>query len=422
MHSRVWHPYTRHSALGSGPEFTLPRIVRGEGIYLFDDSGRKLIDAISSWWCVNLGHGHPRIVEAIRRQAGTLQHSILGNLTHPGAEKLSVALAELMPSPDRRVIFASDGASAVEAALKVSVQYFFNRGEGRRSQFVALTDPYHGDTLGAVSVGYMESFHRPVQALTFETHRIPTPPRGDFSGSLARFDALLANGADRLAAVVIESLCQGASGMRMYDPAFLAALATRCRQHGILLVADEIAMGFGRTGSLFAFEQAGVDPDIVCLGKGLSAGMLPISAAVVRDSIYRTFDDIEKDRTFYHGHTFAGNPIACAAALETMVVYQEENVVEAARISGEYLANRAAELADCPRVQEVRCLGMIAAVELEATREDMDTLRQSMLSKGALLRPLGKVIYLMPPLVTPLEVLDDLVDMLSDSIRALPDT
>jgi len=402
--SKIWHPYTEHSALGD-----IPVIERGEGVHLFAADGTKFVDGISSWWCVNLGHAHPRVTEAIQKQAAVLPHSILGNLSHPNAVELSAQLAALMPSPNRHVLYASDGASAIEAALKIAVQYFHNLRGGdasrpERNQFVALT------------VGYMESFHKPVKALTFPTHRIPTPVRRSVDDgascrtSLAALDALFERPGQEgtIAAVVLESLCQGASGMRMYCPGFLTAVAERCRAHGALLVCDEIAMGFGRTGTMFAFEQAGVDPDIVCLGKGITNGSLPLSATVVKDEIYETFNDTVashnpdgKDRTFYHGHTFAGNPIAAAAALATLAVYREEGIVERVQERAAFLERAMTErFSGHPAVTEVRCLGMIGALQLDKSKEEMAVIRDRIRSAGVLLRPLGKCLYMMPPLVS----------------------
>jgi adenosylmethionine-8-amino-7-oxononanoate aminotransferase len=412
---RIWHPYTPRSA---EPEGGFPVICRGEGVYLFDTAGRRYFDAISSWWACALGHGHPRIVDAIRRQAGALQHSILGSLSHPPALELARRLSDLAGG-GRRVHFASDGASAVEAALKIAVQYRANRGERGRHGFLSFTEPYHGDTLGAVSVGYMEAFHRPFRPLLFPVHRVPAPDctpcgRGRRPGPCAQpcFDAMrkaVEEHADALAAVVVEPLCQGAAGMRMYAPAYLERLAACCREHVVLLIVDEIATGFCRTGRMFAYQYAGIRPDIICVGKAVTAGALPLSAAVVDDRVYEAFDDSGQDGTFYHGHTFAGNPIAAAAALEALAVYEEEDLAARARELGSAVEAELAPLAGHPHVRDVRCLGLIAAVEFRAegnggtlmARQAARCLRE----QGILIRPLGPVVYLIPPLVAPREEL-----------------
>jgi adenosylmethionine-8-amino-7-oxononanoate aminotransferase len=437
----VWHPYTRCSTLTEEPP---PLIVRGAGIHLIDAEGRQFVDAISSWWCCALGHGHPQIIAAIERQARELQHSILGNLSHPRAVELAAQLAALMPTPDRHVLFASDGASAVEQALKIALQYRHNVGQPQRTRFAALRGAYHGDTLGAVSVGFVEEFHHVYRPLLTPAVTLPLPERTRRSASLHDMEQtleghpaaagswplhepadfapareILDEHAAELTAVIVEPLCLGAAGMRMYPAAWLAELAAWCRQNGVLLIVDEIAMGFGRTGKMFAFEHAGADPDIVCVGKALSAGYLPISATIVRDSIYQTFTDRPEDRTFQHGHTFCGNPIAAAAALATLRVFAEENIVAQAAEKGRRLAAALAPLAQLPQVKEVRCLGLIGAVELQADDPLRSRrVRKILFERGVLLRPLGRVVYLLPPLTITASELDALAAEFSAAIRA----
>jgi adenosylmethionine-8-amino-7-oxononanoate aminotransferase len=420
----VWHPYTKHSALEAGP---LPVIVRGEGPYLFDREGRRYVDAIASWWACSLGHGHPRVTEAIRAQASRLGHSILGNLTHPHAIELAGRLAALFPGTGRRVMFASDGASAVEAALKIALQYWHNVGRPEKCRFASLREGYHGDTLGSVSVGYVEQFHRPFAAVLPKVYRAESPCCGTCAYGLApatcavecfrSMERILEEHAGELAAVIVEPLCQGAAGMRIYAPAYLDRLARRCRERDVLLIADEIATGFGRTGRWFACEHAGVDPDIVCLGKGLSAGYLPISATVVKEPLYETFGDRPADRTFYHGHTFAGNPIAAAAAVETLRVYEEEGIVARAQELGKFLQKRMEQLVSLPAVLNVRGLGMIGAAELKPAAGRPERIRRSLLEAGYLMRPLGDVFYVMPPLTVPQELLEETVAALYTAIE-----
>lgn len=411
MNDLIWHPYTRRSAERDG----FPIMARGEGIYLFSEDGTRYVDATSSWWACALGHGHPRIVAAIQAQAAQLQHSILGNLSHPGALKLARRLSALTGG-SRRVHFGSDGASAVEAALKIAVQYWDNLGVSDRHGFLSFTDPYHGDTLGAVSVGYMESFHRPFQPLLFPVHRVPAPDcsacdRGRRPGTCngSCFDAMrlaIRSHARELAAVVVEPLCQGAAGMRMYAPSYLEQLAACCRQYDVLLIVDEIAMGFCKTGRMFAYEHAGIRPDIVCVGKAVTAGALPLSAAIADDRIYQTFDDDGRDGTFYHGHTFAGNPIAAAAALEALAIYEEEDLAGRAAQLGDLVESQLVPLAALPHVRDVRCLGMIGAVEFDSA-DRARSLALALREERILVRPLGPVLYLMLPLiVTETQLLD----------------
>lgn len=418
----VWHPYTRFSAMDDEP---LPVIVRGEGIHLVDDRGNRWVDAISSWWCCALGHGHPRVVEAIRRQAGDLQHSILGNLAHPAAARLAARLAGRMPDPRVHVHFASDGASAVEAALKIALQYAHNTGRPERTDLLAMQGAYHGDTLGAVSVGFLDAFHAPFRHVLRPAAQVPVPASpADEAACIEAARGVFAAHGGRVAALIVEPLCQGAAGMRMHSPAFLRSLAGLCRAEGALLIADEIATGFGRTGTWFAFDQAGIVPDIVCVGKALAAGYLPISAAIVRDGIHSTFADTPADRTFYHGHTFAGNPIAAAAALAAMDVYEEEGIPARAAVIGAKLAEWMAPLARLPQVSEVRTLGLIGAVELRPDPPGTGgeprarRVRRRLHERRILSRPLGNVVYLMPPLVIAEDALRGLVEALHEAVVA----
>ncbi|TFH16450.1 MAG: adenosylmethionine--8-amino-7-oxononanoate transaminase [Lentisphaerales bacterium] len=417
----VWHPYTRHSSLdGAG----LPIIVRGEGPYLFDSDGRRHLDAISSWWCCNLGHGHPALVSAIRKQAGELQHSILGNLSHPRATELASALAALLPGQQRKVLFASDGASAVEAALKIAIQYRHNTGEPSRNRFVSLEGAYHGDTIGAVSVGYQADFHAALDPLLFKSLRATAPfcakcafglkPETCKTECFASMQQILDQYHDEITAVIVEPLCQGAAGMRIYAPSYLARLSEHCRHHNILLIVDEIAVGMGRTGRMFAFEHAAIEPDIVCMGKALSGGYLPLSATAVTREIYDSFSDKPNDHTFYNGHTFAGNPIACASALATLEVYKGEYIVAKAAELGTILAREMTLLSASRGVSGARTLGMIAAFETKSAPELAIGLRRK---HGILIRPLGNTVYLMLPLIVDEDLLVNTVRLIREELQ-----
>ncbi len=430
----LWHPYSQYSAIRNNP---FPIMTRGEGIYLIDSDGSRYVDAISSWWACNLGHSHPRLVKAMIQQAHALQHSILGNLSHSGAIELSAKIVGLFGNSSRHVFFSSDGSSAVEAALKIAVQYWHNMGHSERNQFVSLENAYHGDTLGAVSVGYLKSFHEPFKPLLFNVHRAASPCCGDCAWGKTSdtcgqecFESMrriIEEHGSKIAAVIIEPLCQATAGMRIYDPEYLKKLEALCRKKRILLIADEIAMGFGRTGKMFAFEHAKIDPDIVCMGKGLSGGYLPISATVVKNFIYETFQDQPDDHTFYHGHTFGGNPIAAAVALEAIRVYEEDQIILQADRMGNILREQMAVISNCSQVRDVRCLGMIGAVELENTNcEDHISpariVQEKLFKRRILIRPLGPVIYLMPPFITPENVLVDMVHDLYQAIQELDGT
>jgi len=406
--AHVWHPYTRFSTLA---DEDMPVITGGRGIYLTTTGGEQYIDAISSWWCCNLGHGRREIIEAIQHQAASLQHSILGNLTHPTAIELAARLARLMPTPDRHVLFGSDGSSAIEQAVKISIQYRANTGDTSRTLIACLDGAYHGDTLGAMALGYLEQFHLPYKKHLFPVVRLPFPASDDFSDA----KQILDRRAEELTAIVVEPLLQGASGMRIYSAAWLKSLAVWCRAHDVILILDEIATGFGRTGTWFAFQQAGIDPDIVCLGKGLSGGYLPISATVVRDSIYQTFSDRPQDHTLQHGHTFCGNPMAAAASIAALDVYAD-GVIGHVPMLGTFLHACFQPLEKHPLVKDVRSIGLMTAIELhhEAPPATGQTrphrIRRALMKNGILLRPLGPVIYVMPPLISTKTELTSMAD------------
>ena len=427
----LWHPCTDIAAM-SGSEF--PIIERADGAYLYERGGRALLDGIASWWCVSLGHNHPRIVEAIRRQAGRLQHCILAGMSHPRAIELAERLAAVAPGDLGHAFFASDGASAVEAALKIAIQYWANRGQPGRSRFIALADGYHGDTLGCVGVGYVESFHRhfgdvvrpSLRATSPHCLRCPmgkTPQCCDIE-CFASMQALIDAHHSETAAVIVEPLCQGAAGLRMYPAEYLRRLRRSCDARGLLLIADEIAVGFGRTGTMFACEQASIAPDLMTLGKALTGGHLPMSVVLATDAVYDAFRSSPGcDRTFYHSHTFGGNPIAAAAALAALDAYDQESVVESCRPRIAQLAagirDVAAAVGGAPRGS----LGMMAVVELDdalggAPRARRITARAMEL--GLFVRPLGRCIYLWPPLTTTESELAEMLDILQSAAEQTP--
>lgn len=407
----LWHPYTDTTAWESGPYISFER---ADGVYLYDAGGRAFFDGISSWWAVALGHSHPRIVAAIREQAGILQHSILGNQSHPLAVKLAVRLAEMAPGDLNRVYFASDGASATEAALKMALQYWYNQGVRGRTRFVALDEGYHGDTLGAVGVGFVPTFHAPFDGAVVRSLVAPTPfRRGNSDDAADRAHALEAfaemervvkTHASEIAAVILEPLCQGAAGIWIYHPEYLRCVRTLCDEYNILLIADEIAVGFGRTGATFACNLAGITPDILCLGKALTGGTLPMSAAIATDEIYDSFRNAPgSDRTFYDGHTFCGNPITSAAALAFLDAFETEGVMDNVAARSPQLAEGMARIARHESVAYFKSLGLIGMVaikpEVGGSARARQIARRAMES-GLFIRPLGNVLYLWPPLVT----------------------
>ncbi len=412
----LWHPYTQARDF---EDTRFPIIERAEGLYLFDSDGHAALDGISSWWACNLGHSHPRLVEAIRRQAAQLQHSILGGMSHPNAIRLAERLAAIAPKGLRRSFFASDGASAIEAALKIALQYWWNRGRDEKTEFAALEDGYHGDTLGAVGVGFVPGFHAPFRNAIRPAWRAASPhcfhcPHGHRPEScgaecFGSMEEIFRAHGDRLAAVVLEPVCQGAAGMRIYSAEYVRRLRALCDACDVLMIADEIAVGFGRTGALFACDYCGVSPDILCLGKGLTGGHLPMSVAMVREEIFESFraapggaTGAERDRTFYHGHTYCGNPIAAAAALAALDVYEDERIVERAHPAMKALAACVERLGRWPGVRDSRAMGMMSALEIRPEAGGADAARRicrRAYSLGLFIRPLGNILYLWPPLI-----------------------
>ena len=433
----LWHPYTE---ITSFEKSAFPIVDRADGSRLHEIDGRVLLDGISSWWCVNLGHSHPRLVQAIQRQAAKLQHTLLGGMSHPAAIELAERLQRIAPGGLSHAMFASDGSCAVEAALKIALQYWTNQGEQHRTRFISLEDGYHGDTLGTIGVGYIENFHRPflpalqpaLRAISPYCNRCPLGLRPeschaecfdatapDSMGFVSMEKLVRAHHAE-CAAVIAEPLCQAAAGMRIYPALYLQRLRALCTEYRIPLIVDEVAVGFGRTGAMFACEKAGIVPDILTIGKGLTGGLLPMSAALVSDQIYDTFRadpsaNGGRSRTFFHGHTFCGNPITSALAVAALDVYEEEKIIERLPEPMHILEDGMQRLSELLRDSPLRTLGMIAAVEI--TDAAGGALRARRIAArayelGLFIRPLNSTIYLWPPLNTPLAELHSMLDIL----------
>ena len=422
--ARVWHPCTQmkdHECLPMIP------IRRARGVWLEDFDGNRYLDAISSWWVNLFGHAHPRIAAAVQAQARTLEHVMLAGFTHEPVVRLSEALVGIAPPGLSRCFYADNGSSAVEVALKMSFHYWLNRGEPARTRFVTLSNSYHGETLGALAVGDVPLYKATYRPLLMDCLVAPSPDgygrapgesREDFAARrLADLEELLARHEGEVCAVIVEPLVQCAGGMRMHPPAYLAGLRRACDRHRVHLIADEIAVGFGRTGTMFACEQAGVSPDFLCLSKGLTGGFLPLSVVLTGEEIYRAFyDDYGTLRAFLHSHSYTGNPLACAAALATLELFAGEDVLGSNRRKAARMAAAVAGLEDHPRVGEVRQSGMILAIEMAKDgpgrtpypwqeRRGLAVYRHA-LGRGVLLRPLGNVVYFMPPYVIDEEGID----------------
>lgn len=389
--AHVWHPYTQHHLA----PLPVP-VARAEGAWLYDTNGRPILDAISSWWVTTHGHCHPRIVQAIAEQARTLDQVIFAGFTHAPAAELAAALVQRLPAGLTRVFYSDDGSTAVEVAIKLSLQSFANRGEPRRL-IAALEHAYHGDTFGAMAAGARGVFTHMYEPLLFDVARLPDPSEGDTLGAL---EALLHARGHELAAVIVEPLVLGASGMRTYDEAILRGIRERTAAAGVHLIADEVMTGFGRTGAMFACERAGVHPDLICLSKGITGGVLPLGATVATEAIFEAFRSEDRRKTFFHGHSYTANPIACAAALASLSLFDEDCDAARARIAATH-ARHLRALQGVPGVRAVRQIGTVAAVELDAGDGYLSDIGRELaafsLQEGVLVRPLGNVAYCLPP-------------------------
>lgn len=421
----VWHPYTpmdRYIA-----EVDPLVIERASGSRLYDIDGRSYIDANSSWWVATLGHNHPRLVEALTRQASQLCHTSLAGATHEGAARLAEEVIAIAPRSLEKVFFSDDGSTAVEVALKLALQFWQNEGRPERRRFVALDGAFHGETIGAASLGGVEVFRKPFAGVLLECIFAPPPSSeaaADDVGYAAAFGALerlLAEGSDTIAAVVLEPLVQGAAGMRMYDASYLRHARALCDKHDVLLVIDEVFTGYGRTGTMWASEQAGVSPDLMCLAKGFSGGMLPMAATLATRRVFDAFRG-KPERAFYYGHSFCGNPLGAAVAREVLAVFREENIVSAAALKAARIREAFRAMESMEGVVRSRALGMIAALDLSKSAGYLGEVGWRVYAearaRGAYLRPLGDVVYVAPPLTISDEDLEELLEIVEASVRA----
>lgn len=430
----LWHPCTQ---MKDHEQLPVIPIRRGEGVWLEDFDGNRYLDAVSSWWVNVFGHANPRINERIKAQVDQLEHVILAGFSHQPVIELSERLVALTPAGLDRVFYADNGSSCIEVALKMSYHYWRNVGQPEKRRFVTLTNSYHGETVAAMSVGDVALFTETYQGLLLDTLKVPSPdcylrPEGmgweEHSRQMfAHMERTLAEHHASVAAVIVEPLIQGATGMRMYHPVYLRLLREACDRYGVHLIHDEIAVGFGRTGTMFACEQAGIRPDFLCLSKALTGGYLPLAACLTTDAVYQAFyDDYHTLRAFLHSHSYTGNPLACAAALATLDIFEQDNVIEANKPLARRMAEATAHLVDHPHVGEVRQTGMALAIEMTADKAHRTpypwqerrglAVYQHALSRGALLRPLGNVVYFLPPYVITPEQIDFLAEVATQGI------
>ena len=431
----LWHPCTQ---MKDHEQFPVIPIRRGEGVWLEDFDGNRYLDAISSWWVNLFGHANARINAALKAQVDQLEHVILAGFSHEPVVRLSERLVAMTPPGLSHCFYADSGSAAIEVALKMSFHYWRNAGQRNKTRFINLSNSYHGETLGALAVGDVSLFKDTYQPLLLTPITVPSPDCyqrepgescADYSTRMfVHMEATLERYAGEVCAVIVEPLVQCAGGMRMYDPVYLKLLRAACDRHGVHLIADEIAVGFGRTGTLFACEQADITPDFMCLSKGLTGGYLPLSAVLNHDRVYQAFyDDYERLTAFLHSHSYTGNPLACAVALATLDIFVADEVIERNRALATEMAAATAHLADHPHVAEVRQSGMILAVEMvkeKASRTPYPwqerrglTVYRHALERGALLRPLGNVSYLMPPYVITPEQIGFLAQVMTEGIE-----
>ena len=412
----VWHPYTQ---MQDAPP-PLP-VVRAEGVYLYTEDGRKVLDGISSWWVNIHGHSHPTLNAALAAQASRLEHVLFAGCTHPPAVALAERLVSILPRALTRVFYSDNGSTAVEVAVKLAVQYWTNKGQPQRTRIVALRHGYHGDTVGAMSVSDDSVFTRAFGSLLFPVTRADGP----------ELERTLAALGDTAAAVIIEPMLQGAGGMIMWPAEFVAGVRRLCDRCGVLMIADEVLTGFGRTGRMFACEHANVAPDIICLSKALTAGYLPLGATCTTDMVYEAFLSDDRARTFFHGHSFTANPLACAVALASLDLFEADHTLERVRRLEAQLQSGLAPLRALPVVGDVRVLGGVGVVELAESGADPSGPRKgyldeigprlaaAFLERGLLLRPLGNVVYFMPPYVITEEETTWAIDQIAEVIESV---
>lgn len=429
----LWHPFTQMSSwLDADPVI----IESGDGFYIIDTNGNRYIDGVSSLWCNVHGHRVPKIDQAIRNQLDKISHSTLLGLGQTKSIELAEKLVQITPDGLDKVFYSDAGATSVEIAIKMAYQHYQNRGEKSKKKFIALAQSYHGDTIGSVSVGGITTFHRIFSDLIFQAEFAPSPHPYRFAGddeqckqfSLDKIEEILKNQSENIAAVIVEPLVQGAAGIIVHPRGFLAGLRELTKRYGVLLIADEVATGFGRTGKMLACEHEDVSPDIICLAKGITGGYLPLAATITTTEIFDSFlGDISEMKTFFHGHTYTGNALACAAAIANMELFEENKVIESMvpkiRLIEEYLQR----IENLPNVGNVRQKGLMAGVEIVKDKNSKESLPYektagaklcaAMRTKGAMMRPLSDVIVLMPPPAIDLTTLKNLLEIVADTVE-----
>lgn len=416
--ARVWHPYTSIDEW----EKTEPLVIAAaKGSTLWDHDGNAYLDGNSSWWVAALGHSHPRLVRALAAQAETLAHCALAGITHEPAAKLAEELIAIAPRGLERVFYTDNGSSSVEVAIKIAIQAWQQRGLPNKRRFVALDGAFHGDTLGATSLGGVEVFRRPFKDVVFECVHAPFPEQQAYARAFDAIAALIHEGKDTIAAVVVEPIVQGAAGMRLYDPRYLAELRRVTKDNDVLLICDEVFAGYGRTGKMWASSHANITPDLMCLGKAFAA-MIPMGATLVTEEVFSAFRG-GKDKTLYYGHTFCGNPLGAALAREVLRIYEDEKIIEGVNQKSPRIASTLEGVSRMKGVERVRSIGMIGAADLGGASSNYLgaagwRVYEEAKRRGAYLRPLGDTVYLCPPLNIDDGDLERLLAIFAESIAA----
>lgn len=426
----IWHPCSQMKDYEKYPPIVAES---GKGCYIYGKDGKEYIDIVSSWWCNLLGHSNPKINEAMKKQMDTLEHVIFANFTHEPAIKLCQQLKTIIPEGLNKFNFSDNGSAAVECSLKMAFQYQYQTGNTKKKRFMCLTEGYHGETIGALSVGTMDLYAKIYQPMLMDTIRIEAPDcyrcpygkkrEGCSCPCIEHARKAFEQYGEETAAIIIEPLLQGSAGMRIYPPQYINELRKLCDQYSVLLIADEIATGFGRTGKMFAFDHTEVSPDIMCVSKGLTGGYIPMAITITTDEIYNAFyDDYNTGKAFMHSHTYSGNPLGCAAALAVQDILKNDNILENAGETAVYLHEKLMDrFGDHKNVGEIRHIGLINAIELVKDRESKESfvgtdrtgfkIYRNALEKGLLLRNLGDVIYFNPPLIIDRATIDKAIDI-----------
>ncbi len=429
----LWHPFTQMSGWVAGEQVVVDS---GDGFYLIDTEGKRYIDGVSSLWCNVHGHRVAVIDDAIRAQLGKIGHSTLLGLGQTRSIELAERLVEIAPAGLDKVFYSDSGATSVEIAIKMAYQYWQNSGQKERKKFIALADSYHGDTIGSVSVGGMELFHGIFGSLLFETYFVDSPFPYRFDGdegaclarSLSQIETLLKERGGEIAAIVVEPLVQGAAGIIVHPAGFLKGVRELADRYGVLLIVDEVATGFGRTGKMFACEHEGVSPDLMCLAKGITGGYLPLAATLATQEIFDAFlGDVSEHKTFYHGHTYTGNALGCAAAIASLDLFERNEIIASLSEKTELISKYFAKIKGLSFVGEVRQCGLMAAVEIVKDKVSKESFPYeetvgakvcaAMRGKGAMMRPLSDVIVVMPPVAIGTDLLNELLAIVSDTIE-----